>query len=352
MEDSRTPKIRTFFVALLAIMSFVGVLLFLHFFSPSLSINSGFRPLMGTLANITVVAEDEATAQQSIEAAFQQLNKVDSLMSYQKQNSQLSEINRSAYNVPVKVDESTFQVLEKGIEFSRRTKGAFDITVAPLVDLWNTAEDTNTLPTPEATEAAMEKVGSDKLILDANEQTVSFTVEDMKIDVGGIAKGYAIDNAIQAIQQAGALGGMVDVGGDIRVFGTPPRNKKYWSIGLQDPKDTSEELLPGSYLLVIKVNNAAVTTSGDYRRYVTVQGQKVSHIIDAGTGQGARDLSSVTIITDTAIKADALATAVTVLGLEKGIDLIESLPDTEAILMSAAPDYKITKSSGADKYID
>jgi thiamine biosynthesis lipoprotein len=347
MEDSKTPKIRTFFVALLAIMSFVAVLLFLHFFSPSLSINSGFRPLMGTLANITVVAEDEATAQQSIE----ELNYVDGLMSYQKQDSQLSEINRSAYNTPIKVDESIFQVLEKAVEFSRKTKGAFDITVAPLVDLWNTAEDTNALPTPEAIEAATEKVGSEKLILDANEQTVSFAVKGMKIDVGGIAKGYAIDNAIQAIQQAGALGGMVDVGGDICVFGKPPNNKKYWSIGLQDPKDTSETILPGSYLMVIKVNDAAVTTSGDYRRFVSVQGQKFSHIFDASTGQSARDLSSVTIIADTAIKADALATAVTVLGLQKGLDLIESLPDTEAILMSSAPDYKITKSSGANKYI-
>jgi thiamine biosynthesis lipoprotein len=352
MEDSKTPKIRTFFVALLAIMSFVAVLLFLHFFSPSLSINSGFRPLMGTLANITVVAEDEATAQQSIETAFEELNYVDGLMSYQKQDSQLSEINRSAYNTPIKVDESIFQVLEKAVEFSRKTKGAFDITVAPLVDLWNTAEDTNALPTPEAIEAATEKVGSEKLILDANEQTVSFAVEGMKIDVGGIAKGYAIDNAIQAIQQAGALGGMVDVGGDICVFGKPPNNKKHWSIGLQDPKDTSETILPGSYLMVIKVNDAAVTTSGDYRRFVSVQGQKFSHIFDASTGQSARDLSSVTIIADTAIKADALATAVTVLGLQKGLDLVESLPDTEAILMSSAPDYKITKSSGADKYVD
>jgi thiamine biosynthesis lipoprotein len=351
MEQDKKQKNRTFSVAVFAIASFIAALLLLYFLAPPFALNSGFRPVMGTLTNITVVAGDADTAQKSIVAAFEQFKEVERLMSYHDINSKINEINRTAYGTPLKVDESIFQVLNKAVEFSRLTDGAFDITVAPLIDLWNAAADANELPTKEDIQAAMEKVGSDKLILDPNQKTVQFAVEGMKLDLGGIAKGYAIDKAIQAIQQVGALGAMVDVGGDIRVFGKPPRNKRYWSIGLQDPQDTSDTILPGSYLLVLKVKDAAVTTSGDYRRFVTIQGQKHSHIIDAATGQSARDMSSVTIITDTALKADALATAVTVLGLEKGLNLIETLPNTEAILISSAPDYKILKSSAADKYI-
>jgi thiamine biosynthesis lipoprotein len=305
---------------------------------------------MGTLANVTVVAEDEDTAQKSIAEAFETFEEVERLMSYHNPDSQINIINRDAHNSPVKADESIFLVLQNAVEFSRLTGGAFDITVAPLIDLWNAAADANELPAKEEIEAARAKVGSDKLILDTDQKTVQFAVEGMKIDLGGIAKGYAIDQAIEAIRKSGALGGMVDIGGDIRVFGKPPRNRKLWSIGLQDPRDKSE-IIPGSFRSIIQVEDAAVTTSGDYRRYVSIQGQKFSHIINSATGQSAQDLSSVTIISASALKADALATAVTVLGAEKGMELIESLPDTEALLILPAPDYKIIKSSGADKYI-
>jgi len=350
MKDTR-KKNRTVVTAVFAVVSFIAALLLLHFYSPPMVFDSGYRTVMGTLADVKVVAEDSAAAQKSITAAFEQFEEVERLMSYHDPNSQINQINRDAFRYPVKVDESIFKVLEEAVKFSRLSDSAFDITVAPLIDLWNAAEEADKLPTQEEIDAAKAKVGSDNLILDPSHKTVRFAVEGMKLDLGGIAKGYAIDKAIEAIQEAGAFGAMVDVGGDIRVFGTPPRNKKFWSIGMQDPKDTSDVVGPGVYLLVLNVNDAAVTTSGDYRRYVSIQGQQFSHIIDTATGESAIDLTSVTIITHTAMKADALATAVTVLGIEKGLKLVESLADAEAILISSAPDYKIIKSSGANGYI-
>jgi thiamine biosynthesis lipoprotein len=169
----------------------------------------------------------------------------------------------------------------------------------------------------------------------------------MSLDLGGIAKGYAVDKAIEAVQKLGALGAMVDLGGNIRCFGTPPQGKKTWTIGLQDPNTDN----PAGLLLKLQLSHESVATSGDYQQFAIIDGKKQSHIIDRRTGKGAEGLSSVTIIAPNATDADALSTAVTVLGPQKGLELIESMPDTAAILVSPAPEYKITKTTGAEKYI-
>jgi len=191
------------------------------------------------------------------------------------------------------------------------------------------------------------KVGYEKLILDANEMTVRFAAEGMKIDLGGIAKGLAIDKAIEAIKEAGGLGALVDIGGDIRCYGKTPKGQKYWFVGLQNPDLESEEQI----LFTLKLSAGAVATSGDYQRFVVIGGRHYSHIINERTGSSAEALSSVTIIAGSATDADALATAVSVMGAEKGIELIEKCPGTEAIMVSPAPEYKITKTSGAEKFI-
>ena len=173
----------------------------------------------------------------------------------------------------------------------------------------------------------------------------------MKIDLGGIAKGFAIDKAAEVLINKGAIGAMVDVGGDIRCFIKPDAKRKSWYIGLQDPKNTDKSELINQYLLTLELENSAVTTSGDYRRFVLIEGEKFSHIIDPAKAASSTDISSVTIIAASATDADALATAVSLMGEEKGLELIEKTKDTEAILISAAPEFKLKKTSNADEYI-
>ena len=318
--------------------------------------DSGYRLVMGTFAHLKAIANDEDTAERCVEAAFAELKKVDDLMSDYKGESEISEVNRDAFKRAVKVSKSTFEVLQKSLEFSRLSGGAFDITIAPLAELWRTAAESNSVPTEAELADARSKVGYEKLILDANVMTVRFTVEGMKLDLGGIAKGYAIDRAVEAMQAGGATGGMVDVGGDIRCFGLPPKGKKTWRIGLQNPTETDsdEETLAGvadQVLMVLKLTDAAIATSGGYRRFFLIEGKKYSHIVNPDTATSAGGLSSVTIISQNALDADALATSVSVMGPEKGLSLIEKIPDTEAILITPSPDFQLIKTAGAEKYI-
>jgi len=144
---------------------------------------------------------------------------------------------------------------------------------------------------------------------------------------------------------------MVDIGGDVRCFGLPPEGKDHWLIGLQDPNSSIEGIEGGGLLVVLKITNAAVATSGDYQQFVLIEGKRYSHIMDRRTGTSAEGLSSVTIIAGNATDADALATSVSVMGAEKGLALIEKLPNTETILIIPEPKYEIIKTAGAEKYV-
>ncbi len=338
------------FIAIIAVVIFILALL--HFGladrePESFTADSGYRPVMGTFARVIVVAADEGAAQACIEAAFGQINKIDEMMSYHNPDSEISRLNRSAFENPVKVEPLTYQVIKKAIEFSRLTDGAFDVTVGPLVDLWSRAGDANTIPTQQQLQEAGSKVGWNKLIIEDGEQTVRFTIDGMRLDLGGIAKGFAIDKAIEVIKDSGGLGALVDIGGDIRCYGKTPKGQKFWLVGLQNPDLESEEQI----LFTLKLSAGAVATSGDYQRFVVIGGRHYSHIINEKTGGTAEALSGVTIIADTATDTDALATAVSVMGAERGIELIENRAGTEAIVVSPAPGYKIMETSGAEKFI-
>jgi len=328
-----------------------------------IEVDGGYREIMGTFARIVAVAKHERQARRYIEAGFNELRRIDAMMSDYKEDSELSKVNREAFAKPVKVSPELFEILQKSVEFSRLSNGAFDITVGPLVDLWHKAGEANVMPDESTLVEARARVGYEKLILDANERTVRFAVAGMRLDLGGIGKGYAVDKAVEIMQRKGAIAGMVDSGGNIRCFGRPaggrglalggPAGKDAWLIGIQDPNlaDSDERMADSQPLLVLKLNDCAVATSGDYRRFVMVGGKKVSHIIDTNSGGGAGKLSSDTIIAKTAVDADALSTTVNVLGPEKGLALIESFPDVECILIIPGPDYRVIKSTEADAYI-
>ncbi len=308
-------------------------------------LDSGYRITMGTFARVLVVASDKKTAEQCVKAAFETFDRVNAMMSDYDPNSLLSEVNRRAFAEPVKVDAALFEVLTAAVKYSRLSDGAFDITVGPVVQLWRKANQTGIAPEPQALTQAHQKVGYRHLLLDEDNQTVRFAVEGMLLDLGGIAKGYAIDKAIEVMRQQGALGGMVDIGGDLACFDRPVGGQPHWYIGLQDPDEEQR------YLLRLKLNNHAAATSGDYRRFAVINDLKYSHIVNPASTQAADSLSSVTIIAPSAIQADALATAVSVLGPEKGMALIESIDQTEALLILSARPIKLQKTTGAANFI-
>jgi thiamine biosynthesis lipoprotein len=349
-------KLRIWFGVVVGICVIAAAYFFGKLTGGPVQIDGGYREIMGTFARIVAVAKNQSKAKRCIEAGFNEMRRIDSVMSDYKADSELSKVNHEAFGGPVKVSDELFGLLQKSVDFSRLSNGAFDITVGPLVDLWHKAGETNSMPDENAIAATKARVGYEKLILDANAITVRFAVDGMRLDLGGIAKGYSVDKAVEVMKQKGAIAGMVDSGGNIFCFGKPA-DRDVWLIGVQDPNlaDSIERIADspdGSGLVILKLMDYAVATSGDYRRFVTVGGKKVSHIIDTNTASGANKLAGDTIIAPTALEADALSTAVNVLGPEKGLELIESLTGVECILITAGPEYRVIKSSRADAYIN
>ena len=313
------------------------------------TIKSPTHMVMGTFTGTVVVAPSETEAQAGIKAALEVQKKIDRLMSYQRADSELSRINAEACDHPMVITPETMAVLVEARRISQITDGAFDISVAPLVDLWQEAAEANAPPTQTQIAEAKAKVDYTQIILDPNAMTVSLAKPGMKLDLGGIAKGYAIDLSIEALKAHGAVGAMVDIGGDICCFGRRATGNSGWRIALQDPR-TANEPTADQYRLILDFTDRAVTTSGHYYRFELVGSERISHIIDTHQGTGASRLASVTILAPTAVTADGLATAVSVMGHEKGLALIESLPDIEAIVIDA-DGVTMGQTSGAHLYI-
>jgi len=275
--------------------------------------------IMGTLVEITVIPGNE----KAIREAFEALKKVDLLMSTYKEDSEISILNREG---KAQVSEETLEVIEDAIKFSNLTDGAFDITCRPLINLWKKAKKEEKLPAEMEIEEAISLVGYQRIILEGNQ--IRLEKKGMQIDLGGIAKGYAVDKAIEALKKNGIKRALVNAGGDLYALGIDPQGEK-WQIGVQDPREEDK------IIDIIKVKDKAVATSGDYRRYFTLEGKRFSHIVNPKTGLTVQDVPmSVTIIGPDATTTDALSTGVFVLGPEEGMKLIESLPEVEGMIIS------------------
>ncbi len=275
--------------------------------------------IMGTMVEITVIPPDD----EAIKAAFEEMKKVDALMSTYKKNSEVSILNRKG---ETRLSAETLQVIREAINFSEITGGAFDITCRPLINLWKKAKKEKVIPSPEKIREALSLVGYKKILLEGD--TVRFKQKGMQIDLGGIAKGYAVDRAIEALKRNGIRRALVNAGGDLYALGNGPGGER-WQVGIQDPRQKN------TLLGIIKVKDVGVATSGDYRRYFTIKGRRFSHIVNPKTGQTVQDVPmSVTIIAPDATTADALATGVFVLGPKKGRELIDSLPQVEGMIVS------------------
>jgi len=289
---------------------------------------------MGTDVRLEAYAPDEDAARRMFAAAARQIDLVNRLMSTYREDSDVSRLNRQGV---AEVDERTVAVLRKAEEVSRLSGGAFDVTYAPLRTMWRRAAAEDRLPTPEEVQTAVALVGHEKLKLSG--RTVRFERAGMEADLGGIAKGYAIDLAAEALRAEGARAGIVDIGGDLRLFGRPAQRQK-WRIEVRRPPGVEE-------VIVIEVGPCAVATSGDYARGFRVEGRWFSHIIDPRTGRPVDDVPSVTVVAPDAMTADALATALSVMAWGRGLELVDALPGVECMMMLRRADGTIEKHMSA-----
>ena len=305
---------------------------------------SGNKVVMNTIAKITAIAPDKKTARLSIDSAFGKIYRLEKLMNRYDPNSQISKVNRLAAKEPIRVDKDLFDILQQSIYYSRKTDGAFDITVGPLVDLWKKCAEANSMPTEQQLAEVRGTVGYEKVILDANDFSVRFVVEGVSLDLGAIAKGFAADKAVEEMKRCGAVGGLVDIGGQIGCFGLTEKKGK-WIVGIRNPAKAEDNQI----IAKLAFSDKAVSTSGDYERFYKIGGKRFSHIFNPATEKNADQLASVTVIAANGTEADALATAVSVLGAEKGLEIIEKTENTEAIIIKAGS-KDLIKSRGVERY--
>jgi len=302
---------------------------------------------MGTIFRIVLYAPDPATAAKASRAAFDRIQELDNIMSDYKPGSELRQLCGKAGGPPVKVSEDLFRVLAVAKEVSTRSDGAFDITVGPVVRLWRRARRRHELPDPERLAAARDLVGYEKVRLDPQARTVQLLKPGMMLDLGGIAKGDAADQALMVLKGFGVTRALVAAAGDIAV-GDPPPHRAGWRIEiaplepggrhLTRTTDNGERTASPTQNRFVPLHNAGISTSGDAEQHVEIEGVRYSHIIDPKTGMALTGRSSVTVVAPNGITADSYATAVSVLGPERGLKLIDSTPDAGALIMIGSGD--------------
>ena len=281
------------------------------------------QDIMGTRITVEVEHENKQKAQQAVDAVMHEMRRIDASMSPYKPDSELARLNDHAAVQPVAVSKEMFKLLQRSVEFSNLTQGAFDITFASAGFLYDYRASKK--PNSRDLKQAVDVINYNNIHFESADHTVSFSKSGVKIDLGGIAKGHAVDNGIKLLQQMDIQNALVTAGGDTRVIGN--RWGRPWQIGIRDPRDKKKMAAQ------IPLENVAVSTSGDYERFFEQDGVRYHHIINPKTGDSARELQSVTIIGPDATSTDALSTSIFVMGQVRGLQLINRLPDIDAILI-------------------
>lgn len=293
--------------------------------------------LMDTLVQSTVFAREAIQGQNALQAAYQEMIRLEGLLDRHHPDSEVTQINRAAGREPAPVSPETLLIIEQAQEFAVLTGGAFDITVGPLLRLWRFADGGGQVPPEESLRAAAALVDFRQIEVDRPAGSVFLRKNGAEIDLGGIAKGFVADRAVEVLRRSGVTSASVDAGGDIRLIGAKPDGSP-WRIGVRHPRERR------GIIAVLELRDSAVVTSGDYERYFLFEGTRYHHLLDPATGRPAGGLVSVTVVAPEAMTADALSTAVFVLGRERGLELVESLPGIEALLVTA--ELEVVYSSG------
>ena len=277
-------------------------------------------PRMGTIFRIELYSPDDATASKAAEAAFARAEELEQIMSDYREDSELMRLSREGASAPFPVSNDLYDVLAKSIRISELSHGAFDVTVGPLVELWRKARTTRRFPDASELAKAKALVNYRNIELDAERRTVFLKRAGMKLDLGAIGKGYAADQMLALLQSRGIRQAMVVAGGEV-ALGAPPPGEAGWRVAIDTP-DTGTGNPPCTILL----HDAAVSTSGDSKQFVEVNGRRYSHVIDPSTGVALEGLASTTVIAKDAATTDALGTALSVMPVQGGIHLAQSLP--------------------------
>lgn len=286
------------------------------------------RHLMGTRVTVMIHTEDPQAARRAGEAALAEIDRIDRAFSFYRSDSVVGKINAGAGQKTVKVDDEAMELLGIGVDLAARTQGAFDITLAGAGTLYDFKAQDPAPPTDKARIAALARVGIAHLKLDQINRTARLDAPKTRIDLGGFVKGYGVDRACAVLKKHGLADFIVNAGGDMYVAGS--KGDRPWAVGIQDPRGVRD--VP---LATVNVKDRAVVSSGDYERFFIRDGIRYHHILDPRTGRPAAGCRSVTVIADSAMWADATATAVFVLGPEKGLAFVQGKPGVECFIIDA-----------------
>ena len=290
--------------------------------------------IMGTRCYVELWADEPAKGNDAIDAVMAELRRSDSLMSHYKPESQLSQINQYANERPVQVDKELFDLIRLSTHYSQITEGAFDITYASVGYLYNYPQHIR--PTEAQIRQALPAVNWRNMLLDEEHHTVRFEHPGMRIDLGGIGKGHAVDRGIDVLKARGIARALVTAGGDSRIIGD--RMGRPWLVAIRHPDN------PSKVVTRIPLSDSAVSTSGDYERYFDEDGVRYHHIIDPRTGHSASKVRSATILAPTATQTDGMSKTAFVLGAEKALEIINRMPEYDAVFV--LPDGRVLYSNG------
>ncbi len=295
--------------------------------SNDLRIHQRVLKLMGNRFEMSVVSDDEQRAHQQIDAAIAEIQRIEKLLTTFEEGSQTNLINQHAGIRPVNVDREILQIIQRSIRISELTQGAFDITYGSIdKSLWNFDRNMTSLPSPEIARQMIRLINYKNIEIDESAGTVFLKEKGMRIGFGGIGKGYAAEQAKKILKAHSVTSGIVNASGDLTVWGTQP-NGSPWTIGIANPDQAN------AYFSSVQLTDTSIATSGNYEKYVIIDGVKYSHTINPKTGLPVRGIKSVTIITPNAEFADALATPINVMGIQVGLDLVNQLKDVACIII-------------------
>ncbi|MGZ3763367.1 MAG: FAD:protein FMN transferase [Mucilaginibacter sp.] len=283
--------------------------------------------LMGNHFELSAVADNEKWANERIDIGINEIRRIEKLLTTFSDDSETNQVNQNAGIKPIAVSRETFNLIKRSIRISEVTQGAFDITYGSIDKrLWNFDQKMTSLPDKETAKKMVRLINFRNIVLDEENCTVFLREEGMRIGFGGIGKGYAAERAKMVMKEQGIASGVVNASGDMSAWGLQPNGKK-WTVGIANP-DSSHEIF--SYMAI---TDLAVATSGNYEKYIMIDGKKYSHTINPRTGLPVTGIKSVTIISTNAEIADAMATPVMIMGIHAGMDMINQMKDIEAVII-------------------
>ncbi|RDH83112.1 MAG: thiamine biosynthesis protein ApbE [endosymbiont of Galathealinum brachiosum] len=283
------------------------------------------QAIMGTPILVEMFAENTQQAKQCSDRVFEEMHRIDNLMSPYIEKSELALVNRNAAREAVNIGRELFELIQQSIKFSQLSNGAFDITFASVGHLYDYRMKLH--PTDKQIKKQLKAINYKNIKLDETQTSISFSHKNTKIDLGGIAKGYAVDNGIKILQTCGIQNALVSAGGDSRIMGD--KKGRPWVMGIRHPRDKNKVVVS------IPLSDSAISTSGDYERYFIEDETRYHHIIKPTTGQSAEKTWSVSVLASDAVTSDALSTTLFVMGTEKALELINTLDDIEAIVIDS-----------------